>query len=443
MIRRQTALTFVHLAFASLIGTLAFAMHDRALAASPAKAEAIFVDGTREPGELAGIDSQWNVTFRMGDKLRVVPAADIVYWGTFRDRESGPQLLLADGGQLHVDLLELTDDTLTIGDSTGLGRIPWDETTLPRSAVRAVVVQPPADVLERDRLFARIAAYDKAADQLLLTSGETIEGRVASAPLGGRFLPADQQPADVYTLTRPGLDEPLAVPAAKVLAVVFGVSRRVATPTNSRTGGQLGFRDGSLLNVAAIETKGDTVELSLIGGGKLLAPLDHPDELAPTFWNLVTWLAPYNSSAVYLSDVKPIGYKHIPLLTLDWPYRTDRNCLGGRLRSGGHLFGKGLGMHTVSRLAYALDGKYRRFESEIALDDSAGQSGSVVFKVLVERQPNDWTTAYESPVIRGGQPPLPISVDVSGGRRLVLIVDHADHLDVADNANWLMARLLK
>ena len=99
-------------------------------------------------------------------------------------------------------------------------------------------------------------------------------------------------------------------------------------------------------------------------------------------------------------------------------------------------------MHTTSRLAYDVSG-YRKFEAELSLDESAGLRGSVIFKVVLQGNDNAWTTAYESPILRGGDPPLPISVELKGAARLALIVEFADRGDELDHANWLEARLIK
>jgi len=63
--------------------------------------------------------------------------------------------------------------------------------------------------------------------------------------------------------------------------------------------------------------------------------------------------------------------------------------------------------------------------------------------VLLQRTPNDWTTAYESGIIRGGDAPAPIAVDLHNATRLALLIDFADYGDVCDYANWLHARLTK
>ena len=102
---------------------------------------------------------------------------------------------------------------------------------------------------------------------------------------------------------------------------------------------------------------------------------------------------------------------------------------------------KGLGVHSVARLEYALEGqggRAKRFEAELGIDDSTVGQGSVRFRVLVDGQEK-----FASPIIRGGAKPLPVAVDVSKGTKLELIVEYADRADVLDHADWLNARLTK
>ena len=198
---------------------------------------------------------------------------------------------------------------------------------------------------------------------------------------------------------------------------------------------QLGFRDGTALFIRQIKIAGRKVQLSLLGGAALETDADSfRDELA--------FVQPFGSAITYVSDLKPVGYKHIPFLTQAWPFETDRSVVGGRLRHGGQIFSKGLGMHSTSRLAYDLGGRYGALQAELAIDQRAGNRGSVLFRVFVDRGDNEWQTAYESPIVRGGDELRPISVDVSGAQRVALIVDFADHGDELDHANWLNARLI-
>jgi hypothetical protein len=146
---------------------------------------------------------------------------------------------------------------------------------------------------------------------------------------------------------------------------------------------------------------------------------------------------------MYLSDLKPIGYLHVPFLDMTWPLGIDRNVLGGQLRSGGKVYFKGLGMHSTARVAYDLPHSVRAFQAELAVDDCAGLNGSVVFSVYLHDGRDDWKLAFQSEIVRGGQQTVPISVDVAGAKRIALIVDFADQGDVLDYADWLSARFVK
>jgi hypothetical protein len=98
-------------------------------------------------------------------------------------------------------------------------------------------------------------------------------------------------------------------------------------------------------------------------------------------------------------------------------------------------------MHSASRLTYPLGGKYKRFDAAVAIDDSAEKHGSVTFAVYVIRD-GKLQEAYKSGIVRGGEAPRPVSVDVSGAESLTLVVDYADRGDEMDRANWLDARVL-
>ena len=96
--------------------------------------------------------------------------------------------------------------------------------------------------------------------------------------------------------------------------------------------------------------------------------------------------------------------KHIPFLDTSWSYQPDRSVSGGRLRHAGHVWTKGLGMHSSSRLAYETRGQYQELHAELAIDQCAADQGSVVFRVYVQDAAGNWSLAYESGVVRGGDP---------------------------------------
>jgi hypothetical protein len=406
------------------------------------QATAILADGQHLEARLAGIDAEGKISLALADAIRVVPAADLVLLGSYRDAERGPQILLGDGSLIKADVLDIGRQQVTIGDATGLGRMLWEVSHLPRSAVRAIVYQPPADPIVRDKLLLSLRDSEPREDEIHLLGGEVIRGTLVSEGSDR----AGPQPAaveqDSLKLAIAGRDEPLAVSLAKVQALALAGARR----TDSRDGEDvpliLGMTDGSLVRVRQVKLGRGAVHLALTAGGELTALVETGDDAAPTFWDRVTLVQPLTPRTVYLSDLETIGYKHIPFTSVPWPYGRAQNVLGGALRSGGAIYLKGLGMHSASRLAYDLPAQFRRLEAEVALDDAAAAEGSVIFKVVLERS-GQWQAAYESPVIRAGDAPQPISIPLAGASRVALLVEYADRGDVGDHANWLNVRLVK
>jgi hypothetical protein len=192
----------------------------------------------------------------------------------------------------------------------------------------------------------------------------------------------------------------------------------------------VGLSDGSLLAVREFAREGDQLVLKLDGGIVLRGAAVE---------NVVA-LQPLGQDVRYLSDMEPLRYVHVPYLDLTWPLGRDTNVMGGRLRTGGKLFWKGLGVHSAARLVYRLDGTHQHFAALAAIDDSAARGGSVIVRVLLA-EGDAWREAYTSPVTRGGDEPVPIFVSVGQAKGLALVVDYADRGDELDHANWLDARL--
>ncbi len=109
---------------------------------------------------------------------------------------------------------------------------------------------------------------------------------------------------------------------------------------------------------------------------------------------------------------------------------------GRPLTIGGTVYAKGLGTHAVSDVRYALGGACTSFAADVGVDDEVGNFGSVVFEVWA-----DGTRLFASPVRRGTDGPLPISVNISGKNELRLrVLDGGDWID-SDHADWADARI--
>jgi hypothetical protein len=268
----------------------------------------------------------------------------------------------------------------------------------------------------------------------LLDNGDELSGLIVGIADDSVKLKADLGSIDVKT--------------DRLTAIIFNPALRSARPNlpvkidavqsgqgaSPRLKAWVGLSDGSRLLVGQLSLQGKSLRVT--AAGQLLAASA----------STLVFFQPVVGRAVYLSDLQPAAYRQTPYLDLKWPYHADRNVTGGLLRCGGQLFLKGLGVHSAARLVYRLaplssragqQASPARFEASIGIDDSTSGGGSVVFHVLV-----DGRELFTSGIIRGGDAPAPISVDVTGATSLELFADYADSGDVLDHADWLDARLV-
>ena len=364
-------------------------------------------DGESFRAELSAVDADWHVTFRTGQRQRTVPAADLLCWGQCPEQGRGGALVLADGSLVAAEVVAADRKTLT-ADSDVFGTLK-----LPLESLSGIVFHQSSSRADRDKLLDRLARAAGQSDRLLLDNGDELSGLVASIADDTVKLQTDAGPVDVKT--------------ERVTALVFNPTlKRKPAAKGTPLQVWVGLSDGSRLLATQLLVQGDSVSITAVG-----------QPLAASQRDLV-FLQPLGGRAVYLSDLKPAEYRQTPYLDLPWPYQADRNVTGGLLRCGGRLYLKGLGVHSAARLVYTLDQLYKRFDAELGIDDSTGGQGSVQFHVLVDGQEK-----FTSPILRGGNPPMPVSVDVTGAKKLELVVDYADRADVLDHADWLNARLTK
>ena len=132
------------------------------------------------------------------------------------------------------------------------------------------------------------------------------------------------------------------------------------------------------------------------------------------------------------------------MFDLVWHYRRDRSVDGNPLCLRGRVYRKGLGVHSRCELTYDLGGAYRRFLSDVGIDkeekgkDELREDGNVDVKVLV-----DGKMLFERKGLTARDGPVPIDIDLTGAKRLTLLVDFGDKLDICDHADWAAARLIR
>ncbi|MCC6699166.1 MAG: NPCBM/NEW2 domain-containing protein [Candidatus Hydrogenedentes bacterium] len=108
------------------------------------------------------------------------------------------------------------------------------------------------------------------------------------------------------------------------------------------------------------------------------------------------------------------------------------------LRIGATAFDRGVGVHAPSTMLFDIDGAYKRFRSQVGLHgvpkerkQPGAKTGTCVF--VVE---GDGKKLYESPVLREGDAPLSVEVDVTGVKLLTLRTSDAGDSNYDDLAAW-------
>jgi hypothetical protein len=366
------------------------------------------VDGKPNAAAITKVDTDGTLHVSADGKSSKLKADDFVRWGSFVDAQRGPQILLAPDGLIVADEVHIEGERL-IAPSAVLGDLK-----LPFESIAGILFRPPSDPQRRDALYARIRETSGETDRVVLTNGDELTGTIHGLQLESLTLETEAGK--------------VAIETGRLALVVFNPAL-LSKPRSSRESSLLGFRDGSRLTASKLSGE-KTLSITLAGGLEFSVEMD---QLAA--------LQPMGTSVSYLSDLKPISYRHVPFLSLQWPYKMDRSANGNQLRVAGEVYPKGIGLHSAARLTFDLPSGADKFAAELGIDDETAGLGSVVVRVLTDDGSGKWKAAFTSPVIRGGEKPTPVEVPLSDAQRLTILVDYADHGDQQDHLDLLNARV--
>ncbi|MHC4177906.1 MAG: NPCBM/NEW2 domain-containing protein, partial [Planctomycetota bacterium] len=149
---------------------------------------------------------------------------------------------------------------------------------------------------------------------------------------------------------------------------------------------------------------------------------------------------------VFLSDLEPesVTYtpyfgtgKALPLLTKFYALRKDKNLQSGPLQLAEKTYKKGLALHSRTRVVYRLPGRFSRFQAVAGIDNAVRPRGNV--RLVIH---GDDRVLLEA-TVTGADPPQPIDLDISGVRRITILADFGEEMDVADHLDLCEARILK
>ena len=160
-----------------------------------------------------------------------------------------------------------------------------------------------------------------------------------------------------------------------------------------------------------------------LGGASLLAPGTFKDQIQEETRSRVL----ERIDGLYLDALDPVSE------TQGWGKLQRNQSVWERpMTIAGQQFRRGLGVHAVSEVVYALDQKYRSFEARVGADGA--NRGTIAFEVWV-----DGIKKWESGRMTWEEPARPVQVDLTGASELRLkVLDGGDGI-AGDHANWAEA----
>jgi hypothetical protein len=148
----------------------------------------------------------------------------------------------------------------------------------------------------------------------------------------------------------------------------------------------------------------------------------------------------------YLSDLKPESTVWTPffgtaksLRSMEQFYapRQDRNFESGPLQLAGTEYSKGLAIRSRTEMTYRLPGSFSRFKAIAGIDDSVRPHGNVRLAIRGDNN------VLLDTSIAGTDEPKTIDLDLTGVRKLIILVDFGNQLGVGDHLDLCNARIIK
>ena len=114
--------------------------------------------------------------------------------------------------------------------------------------------------------------------------------------------------------------------------------------------------------------------------------------------------------------------------------QANKSIDGHPLTVGGKIYGNGIGIHPPGWMVFKLDGQATKFRSLAAIDDETGGKGTAELKFYGDKR----RLLHATGILRGGQPAVPVEVNLTGQKILMIEMTVAgdgygnDHIDLLD-----------
>uniref|UniRef100_UPI00165683AE NPCBM/NEW2 domain-containing protein n=1 Tax=Streptomyces sp. TRM49041 TaxID=2603216 RepID=UPI00165683AE len=103
---------------------------------------------------------------------------------------------------------------------------------------------------------------------------------------------------------------------------------------------------------------------------------------------------------------------------------------------GGRTYAHGITVHPRSSVTIDLNRECSTYAAFVGVDDMSRRLGSVRFSVY-----GDGVRLWRSPVVAGGEPAVPVRVDIAGRKSIRLVAEPAGRFGAVTSADWAEARI--
>ena len=371
----------------------------------------VLVDGRHVAGDATSVEAG-TLTLTAVDATQAFAPGQWLRWQHPVAPEPRPQLLFGERSRLVAKRdwtgkvpITLDQSSATI-QTTALGKL-----TIDRQQVRCLLIEAAKEPAVARQLLSE-AAKPSTTDRVWLTAGDQLSGKVKS--FDGTTLQLEYAGDTVPILAKDTAAIALATPPALATKPRYFV----------------GLADGSFIEARDVGLSAS--ELTIVAA----------DTWKTKKVDQLVYLQSLDSSITYLSDLEPVDFRHTPYFTGEWPLARDQSLAGATLQSAGQRYAKGLAMHSAARAVYRVPAGAKQLLADVAIDDATQGGGSVLFRIY-RVGAEGVKLAAESTVVRGGDPPQSLAVEVAGFAAVVLTVDYAEDGDQQDHAQWLDARFVQ
>jgi hypothetical protein len=203
-----------------------------------------------------------------------------------------------------------------------------------------------------------------------------------------------------------------------------------AKPAPPQAGFRVRLLDASLLTAASVEVDGANATLRLSAQDQRVLPLA-----------AISAIEQANGPVGWLSSRAPEQAVQIPYTaSTPRPTRMDLSVDGKPIQFGGKTYSRGIGVHSYSKLDYALDGQWEAFRTQYAISaDERRPYADVTVRIKL-----DGKVVHERKNFKAETLSPAVLIDLpKTAKLLTLEVDYGAVMDAQDSFNWIEPALLR